>query len=175
MIEINADILDLGIVVLIILTTIVGFMRGFIREVLSLITWVAAIAAAALYFQPVAAMLPFEGLSPVMLLGIAAGLIFFSVLIIGGLVSFILVKAIQSIGLGGVDLFFGGVVGFAKGALVVTLLVALSSVASLQEQAWWQESQLIPKFEAAAAWAKENAMETISPYIEKISNQVQES
>lgn len=174
MIDISADILDLGIVILIAVSTIVGLLRGFIRETFSLITWGAAIAFAALYFQPVAVMLPFEGLSPIMQLGIAAGLIFFVVLIVGGIISTILVKAIQSVGLGGVDYFFGGLVGFAKGAIVVTLLVALSSVASLQEQTWWKESQLIPKFEEAAQWSKDNAMQAISPYIEQISSQLQE-
>ena len=44
----TAEILDFGILVLIVLSAIIGLIRGFVREALSLLTWVAAFGSAAI-------------------------------------------------------------------------------------------------------------------------------
>ncbi|HHC75310.1 MAG TPA: CvpA family protein, partial [Thiothrix sp.] len=54
----TADILDISIIVLIVLSTIVGLVTGFIKESLTLVTLITATAVAALNAKPLAADLP---------------------------------------------------------------------------------------------------------------------
>ena len=112
--EMTAGLLDVGIIALIIVSTIVGLVRGLIRESFSLISWVAAAAFTALYFQKVANLLPFEGLSNVARIGVAAAIIFFCVLIVGAIISYTFKVGLAAIGLGPVDHFLGGVLGLVR-------------------------------------------------------------
>ncbi len=163
--QMTATLLDLGILVLVVLSLIVGFIRGFVREAISLMTWVAAIGFALLYFKALAVELPFAVYNEIARLGIAFALIFFSVLVIGAVINFLLSTAISSIGLGGFDRFLGAVFGALRGGLVVVLLIILMGVTSYPGQSWWIESRLVPYFEPGANWLKERVPEDFSRYL----------
>lgn len=162
----TAEILDFGILVLIVLSAIIGLIRGFVREALSLLTWVAAFGFAAIYFKPLAQHLPFSGQSEVVKLGISFAVIFFTVLIIGAIVNHLITTAIASIGLGGVDHILGGIFGVLRGGLIVTLLVLLLSLTTVSKNAWWQDSILMPWFEKAAVEVKAMIPQDFSGYFE---------
>lgn len=164
--QMTATLLDLGILVLIVLSLIIGLIRGFVREFLSLTTWVLAIGFALLYFKTLADELPFAVYNEVARLGIAFAIIFFSVLVIGAFINFLLSAAVSSIGLGGLDRFLGAVFGAFRGSLIVVLLIILVGVTSLPEKSWWIESQLIPHFEHGASWLKEQIPDDFTRYLE---------
>lgn len=162
----TAEILDAGIIILIILSAVIGLIRGFVREAFSLATWVAAFGLAIMYVQPLAEQLPFAGQSEVVRLGIAFAVIFFSVLVIGSILNHLLSTAVSSIGLGGIDHLLGGVFGILRGGLIITLLVLLMSVTAYPKQAWWQDAILMPWFEEAAKVVKEMMPNDFSNYLE---------
>lgn len=163
----TADILDIGIIVLIVLSAIIGLIRGFVREALSLATWVAAFGFAILYVKPLAAQLPFAVQSEVVRMGIAFAIVFFSVLMVGAIINHILSSAVSSIGLGGVDHVFGGAFGVLRGGLIITLLVLLMGVTAYPKQAWWKDSRLMPWFEDSAKVVKEMIPPDFSSYLER--------
>jgi membrane protein required for colicin V production len=163
----SADLVDLGIIVLIVLSALIGLVRGFIREAVSLATWIAAAAFAFLYVRQLAAKLPFAFESEVARLGIAFAIIFFGVLVAGAIINHLFNTAIAAIGLGGVDRFFGGLFGIFRGGLLVTLAVVLLSLTSLPANAWWKDSRLLPSFELAAVKLKNYIPADLSNFLEK--------
>ncbi|WP_298608045.1 CvpA family protein [uncultured Thiothrix sp.] len=163
----SADLVDLGIIVLIVLSALIGLIRGFVREAVSLATWIAAAAFAFLYVRPLAAQLPFAVQSEVVRLGIAFAIIFFGVLVAGAIINYLFNAAISAIGLGGVDRFFGGLFGAFRGALLVTLSVVLLGLTSLPANAWWRDSRLLPSFELAAVKLKNYIPADVSNFLEK--------
>lgn len=167
--EITAGLLDAGIIALILVSIIIGLVRGLIRETFSLISWLAAIAFTALYFQQVADLLPFQGLSNVARIGVAAAIIFFCVLLVGAIISYIFKVGFAAIGLGWADHFLGAVLGLVRGLAIVILLVVLADVAAVADKSWWKESVLVPKFQEASVQAKQLVVEKLAPYMEKLS------
>lgn len=165
----TAGLLDAGIIVLILVSTIIGLARGLIRESFSLISWLAAIAFTGLYFQQVADLLPFEGLSNVARIGVAAAIIFFCVLLVGAIISYTFKVGLAAIGLGWLDHFLGGALGLVRGLVIVILLVVLADVAAVTDKPWWKESALVPKFQQTALQAKQLVIEKLAPYMEKLS------
>lgn len=163
----SADLVDLGIIILIVLSALIGLVRGFVREAVSLATWIAAAAFAFLYVRPLAAQLPFALQSEVARLGIAFAIIFFGVLVAGAIINYLFNAAVSAIGLGGVDRFFGGVFGAFRGALLVTLAVILLGLTSLPANAWWKESRLLPSFELVAIKLKNYIPADVSNFLEK--------
>lgn len=160
----TADMLDLGIIVLLILSVLIGLIRGFVREALSLVTWVAAFGFAMLYVKPLAAQLPFAGQSEVVRLGIAFAIIFIGILVVGALINYLLSSAVASIGLGGVDHALGGIFGILRGGLIITLLVLLMGVTVYPETDWWKQSRLMPWFEETAVVVKNMIPQDLSGY-----------
>ncbi|MGV6809628.1 MAG: CvpA family protein [bacterium] len=163
----TADILDISIIVLILLSTIVGLVTGFIKESLTLATLITATAVAALNAKALAADLPLAIDSQVGKLAIAFGAIFLVILIVGLVVSYLLSSGIRAIGLGGFDHFLGAVFGFSLGALLVTLAVMVLMSGKIAKNDWWVESRLIPYFEQSAVWVNANIPESLSQYIDQ--------
>lgn len=162
----TADILDLSIVVLIVLSAIIGLVRGFVREALSLATWVAAAILAFQYFEPLSVHVPFAVESKVARLGIAFAVIFLGVLIIGSIINHIFSTAVSSIGLGGVDRVLGGGFGILRGGLIITLLVLLMiAMTPFPKYSWWQDSILVPWFENTANMVKDVIPQELPDYL----------
>ena len=149
--------IDIGIIVLIFLSALVGFVRGFVREALSLTVWVAAIVLTIAFAEDLSTKLPFTisyALAPLI---IAAVLIFVGVLIAGSLLNYIVNKGLYAIGMGGLDRILGGAFGVIRGALVVTLLVLLLSLGLtpfVTDSVFWKESAFVPRFKEGAEWVK---------------------
>jgi membrane protein required for colicin V production len=146
--------LDIGIVVFILLTALVGMVQGFVWMTIFLVTWVAAIFLSATYSSELAQAFPFDLSSQLIQTGLAALLIFIGVLLVGALINFLFGKAISAIGIGAVDRIFGAGLGVALGALILSLLTILAGMTPLPDQPLWKTSTLVPKLEDAATWVK---------------------
>lgn len=143
---------DIAIVVIIIITALIGFMRGLVWMGIFLATWTAAILLAIKFKDQVALALPIKLSSEVAQTGLAALLIFLGVLIAGAIINFLLHKLVNAIGLGTFDRILGTGLGIALGALAITLLTMLLSLTELPNQEMWGKSKFIPKFQEAATW-----------------------
>ena len=138
---------DAGIFGLIAFSVVVGLMRGFIREALSLVIWVAAIAIAYLAFRPVAELLADLIALPSARYATAFILVMIGVLVLGAVVSYLFGQLVEKTGFTGTDRFLGLIFGLARGAVVVGLLVMLAGLTPLPADPWWKESSLIPHFQ----------------------------
>lgn len=143
---------DIAIVVIILITALIGFMRGLVWMGIFLATWTAAILLAIRFKDDIAQALPIKLSSEVAQTGLAALLIFLGVLIAGAIINFLLHKLVNAIGLGTFDRILGTGLGIALGALAISLLTMLLSLTELPGQEAWQKSKFIPKFQESATW-----------------------
>lgn len=143
---------DIAIVVIILITALIGFMRGLVWMGIFLATWTAAILLAIKFKDDIAQALPIKLSSEVAQTGLAALLIFLGVLIAGAIINYLLHKIVNAIGLGTFDRILGTGLGIALGALAITLLTMLLSLTELPNQEMWLKSKFIPKFQEAATW-----------------------
>jgi len=142
--------LDLAVTGLILLSTLLAFWRGLIRVAVSLATWVIALFAAIKLSPRLAAMLPVFADQPTARYLTAFVVILVGVLIVGALIGLILSRAVRAIGLGFLDRLLGAVFGFARGVLIVMVLVLICGVTTLPRNDWWQNAVLAPPLAVAA-------------------------
>ena len=147
---------DWAIVAILGFSTIISVIRGFVREALSLAVWALAFLGAAVFHQEVA--LYFTDLvdTPSLRALVAWVVLFFTILITGSLAVFLISQLVESTGLSGTDRFLGSLFGAARGFIVVmALLIIVPGILPVSQDAWWQESVLIPYFLACENWVME--------------------
>ena len=143
---------DYVIIGIIALSALIGLARGLIREVISLAVWIVAVAAAWLFYQPVAAGLEPWIATPSVRIGAAVLLLVIGVLILGAVIAWLLTTLVDKTGLSGTDRLLGIVFGAARGAVLVAILVFLASLTPVKQDPWWQESDLLVHFQILADW-----------------------
>lgn len=136
------------------MSAVIGVWRGFVREVLALIGWVAAAVLAALFSAQVAEIFPTDFATPLVRQLLAALLIFVLVLVTAGLCGLFLAKLLRAVGLGALDRTLGGVFGLARGALIVLVAVLLIGLTGLPRHPDWQQARLHGPLETAAIAVK---------------------
>jgi membrane protein required for colicin V production len=133
-----------------------GFLRGFVTEVLALLSWVAAIAALKIFHTPLAAWLeePVGTVSGAAVLAFA--IIFLAVFITGKLISHRIGGAARKSIVGPVDRVLGGGFGALKGLIGATLLFLAASLAydmfygrDSERPEWMMNSRTYPLLSAS--------------------------
>lgn len=147
---------DWAIIAIVGLSTLVSLWRGFTREAVSLLGWVAAFVAANLFASELASGLT-EYISNITARYIAAWLLLFiGVLLVFGLVSMFLSQLVKATGLGATDRLLGTVFGFARGVVIVLVLVFLiRELLPPRDQVWLHQAQLMPQVDALMSWARQ--------------------
>ena len=138
----NFAIADVVMGIVIVVSAVFGLMRGLVREVLSLVIWVAALLLGIAFADSVAAVLGLD-LSAALQTAIGFAIVFVAVLVAGALAQRFLGGLVESTGLTGTDRTLGLVFGTVRGAAVV--LVALILLRPFAESRdWWAESRIAP-------------------------------
>ena len=141
---------DIAVLAILALSALLAFVRGVVRELLAIASWIAGVVVALAFGDQLAAMLPGMDTSPAARHVAAFALLFVGVLVVGAIVAFLLSKLVHAAGLGFVDRFLGAVFGAARGVLVVLILVLVAGLTALPRQEWWQNATLGPPVVAAA-------------------------
>ncbi|KAF1056224.1 MAG: Colicin V production protein [Pseudomonas delhiensis] len=139
---------------IIVVSSLISLSRGFVKEALSLLTWIVAGSVAWMFGGALS-----EHLAPYIQLPsgrviAACALLFIATLLVGALVNFIISELVRVTGMSGTDRVLGMAFGGARGVLLVVLLVGLLSLAPVQQDPWWQQSVLVPHFLMVADWSK---------------------
>lgn len=155
---------DFTILAILLVSVVVSLFRGLIREVMSLVIWVAAFWLAWHYVDVGADWLTAYIELPSARHLIAFVALFLTALIVGGLINFLLGKIITGTGLTGTDRFLGMFFGLLRGAVAVTAMVLFLQATPLSKDPWWQQSTLQPHFSKMADWVKARMPEDIGDY-----------
>ncbi|MCG5515832.1 MULTISPECIES: CvpA family protein [Ectothiorhodospira] len=147
--------IDLVIVAIIAISAVISLFRGFIKEAISVATWVLAFLVSLTYSAPLSEYLPLGIEDPTLLVGIAFAILFILTLIMGGVVNMLAGQLVKKTGLSGTDRSIGAVFGLARGVAIVAVVVLMAGLTVVPQEPWWQESQLLPQFERIALWMRD--------------------
>ena len=134
---------DYGILAIVILSILIGVLRGFIRELFGIGTWVLAILLAVLFGAKLAVALQYDIATPLVRMGVSYGGLFLAGLLIGGILTALLVARVRQSRFSSADRTLGAGLGLIRGILLVGLVVLLARTVDVSEEAWWRESALI--------------------------------
>lgn len=120
---------------------LVGLWRGLVYEVLSLAGWVAAFILAQWWAADAVAFLPFlkEAAAQVQY-AVAFALVFVVALFAAGLLSWLVRKLVETVGLRPVDRALGGIFGVARGVVVLLALTVVLQLLGLSKEDWWRDA-----------------------------------
>jgi membrane protein required for colicin V production len=148
---------DWVILAILAISALFSLRRGFVKEALSLVTWVCAFMVARLFSGALAVILENYIETPSVRIATAFGLLFVLMLIAGAIISNLFELLINATGLSATDRVLGMGFGIARGGLVVVVLVALAAQTPAKEDEWWGQSQLIPHFVLMETWTRDIA------------------
>lgn len=143
--------IDYTLMALVGLSAVFGLMRGFLREVLSLVGLVLALWFAWHYSDIVAPYLggaladePFHTWA-------ARVVVFVAVLLITTLISAIVNYFVRMSIFSGLDRFLGFLFGLLRGAVIAGVAVMLGQMLRLDGEPWWKSSRLLPYAEMSGS------------------------
>ncbi len=145
---------DWTIIAIVVISSLISLRRGFVKEALSLLTWIVAGVVAWMFGGALAQHLTEFIETPSARVIAGCAILFVATLLVGALVNFLIGELVRVTGLSGTDRFLGMAFGAARGALLVVVLVGLLSLAPVQQDPWWQQSSLVPHFLLVADWSK---------------------
>ncbi|MDR3515801.1 MAG: CvpA family protein [Azospirillaceae bacterium] len=143
---------DIAVIGVVLLSALVAFARGMVREVLSVAGWVGA-AFATLHGQPLLRDYAHHFISSPMIANAAAGIVIFVVtLLVLSIISSQLARLVRGSALSAVDRSLGFVFGLLRGAFFVSLAYLLvSAVLPVTDQpAWLLQARTLPVIQQGA-------------------------
>lgn len=150
----NLNVTDYVIIGVIALSIIISLIRGFVREALSLVTWIAALWLGFTFTSTGADLLVNHVENHSMQLVISFAVIFLGTLLLGMLLSFVVSSMVKVTGLGSTDRIVGMVFGLFRGLLIVVATIIIFSITSLAEMPAWKNSVLVPQFHELTLWTE---------------------
>ena len=161
----EVDFVILGILAL---SALIGFMRGFFREAMSLAIWAGAVIITLAYTDRIATLLPIERVeSQQARATISAVVLFAGTLFAGNLINWLLVRIMARKTLSGADRVIGVFFGMLRGLIIVSLLVLAGNlVPELKQEPWWMESTLLPKIQPMARFVHARLPEEIGQHFD---------
>jgi len=143
-------IFDYLVLFVLICSIVISTLRGLVKEILSLLSWIVAFVVANAYGESLAELLPdmLPGSTTRLIVGFIA--LFIGVRILMGLLTMALNEVVKATGLTLVDRGLGGLFGLARGLVIVLAAVLLCGMTAIPEQSFWKEALFSPLAETAA-------------------------
>jgi membrane protein required for colicin V production len=145
--------LDWAVVAVIGASILLGLVRGFMREMISLAGWIAGIWLAFRFAVAISASVPLGQEWPLARTAAVALLIVVSCVFAAALVGWLVRELVKAAKLSAADRTLGGLFGLARGLLIVGLAVFLVRDTALYREPLWRESLVLPQIEAALGFA----------------------
>jgi membrane protein required for colicin V production len=147
-------IFDYLVLFVLLASVVISTMRGLVREILSLVSWVVAFVVANAYGATLAPMLPSMIPGEAVRLMVAFVALFLGVRILMGLLMLAVDAMLKASGLSLADRGLGGLFGFARGIVIVLFGVILCGMTSIPQQDFWKNALLSPMAETGARTVK---------------------
>ncbi|MDH3713522.1 MAG: CvpA family protein [Gammaproteobacteria bacterium] len=146
------DFIILGIVLL---SAVISVLRGFVKEAVSLASWVLAFWVSATFAGKLSGLLP-DAIAAVQLrVALSFAILFLATLLVGGLANFLISSLVLRSGLSGTDRALGVVFGVLRGVVVVAVLVLLAGLTTVTQESVWTDSLLVENFQLVAVWIRD--------------------
>lgn len=147
---------DWAIIAVLGFSALISVVRGFVKEIVSLLIWLAAAVIASIFHDQLASLMSDLIDTPSLRMLAAWIILFVAVLLVGSILNYLLGKLVKATGLSGTDRLLGLVFGALRGLIIVmVILIIVPKMLPVTEDQWWIESTLIPHFMQYEDWARE--------------------
>lgn|SRR3990167_2911759 len=164
---------DYIILAILFFSTVAGIFRGFVREAISLATWVLAFFAALKFSPAVESVLHTMIASHSARYAVSFIVIFLIVLILGVIINKLVHSFVSATGLGVFDHLLGLIFGAARGVVLITILLFAIKASTDNRVAFLKNSSLAPHF-APLVKAAENylpaEMKKMSSWMDSVTH-----
>lgn len=145
---------DYLVIFVLIASVVISTMRGLVKEMISLASWIVAFVVANAYGAQLAKMLPEMVPGEVVRLILAFIVLFIGVRILMGLLGMAVDALIKAGGLSLADRGLGGLFGLGRGLVIVLAAVILCGMTTIPQQDFWKNALLSPLAETGARTVK---------------------
>lgn len=147
-------IFDFLVLFILACSIIISTLRGLMKEVLSLLSWIISFVVANAYGEQLAGLLPeaIPGSTVRLVVGFVA--LFLGVRLLMMLLTTTVDAMIKASGLTLADRGLGSLFGLGRGLLLVLATVLVCGMTAIPQQPFWKEALLSPLAESAAASIK---------------------
>jgi len=159
------SLLDLIVLLVLILTVVRGLMRGMIDTLFSLVAWMLAFVSGKWGALMVAPLLPVGIETPAIRYFAGFAVVFLVVLIGVLLVGHALASLVKAVGLGSADKMLGGVLGLAKGLVILIGMTLAAGLTSLPRTEFWKQAALSGTLQAMALRALPLVPADVAKYV----------
>jgi membrane protein required for colicin V production len=146
---------DYLIIAVLALSMLLGFLRGFLKESISLIAWLGGIWIAfrfsGLVEPHLGGLLAREPVNTWAARAIVLLTIVFLGWVVAALASWLVRQSNLSLAM---DRWLGACFGFVRGAVVVAIAVIFGKLVELDSEDWWRNSKLMPYADELSEWVR---------------------
>jgi membrane protein required for colicin V production len=156
--------LDYIILAIVLISAVAGLIRGFLREAISLVTWVLGVWIA-WKFGPLLAPHLGGALSKAPY-GLWAGraIVFIAVLVAGAIIGATVNYFVRLSIFSGLDRLLGFVLGLVRGVVIMGVAIILAQAVRLDGESWWKKSRLMPQLTPVAGVLRSIAGDQFKPH-----------
>lgn len=147
-------IFDYLVLFVLICSIVISTMRGLVKEILSLISWIVSFLVANAYGESLAMLLPEAIPGNLSRLIIAFIVLFIGVRLLMMLLTMAMDAVIEASGLALANRGLGGLFGLGRGIVIVLAVVLICGMTAIPQQAFWKDALLSPLAETAARTVK---------------------
>ena len=142
---------DVVLILILVAFIAVGALRGMVREIMSLVTWIAATLVGWLFAPEVEVYLRNMFSEYALRMVVAFVALFAATWVLGLLLGFLAQRFVAGRrGLNLPNLLVGGVIGLARGVILILIAFLFAGITSIPQRPWWRESVVAPYFESLA-------------------------
>jgi len=139
---------DWVIAAILVVSVIVGIMRGFIKEALSLASWVVALWLGITFCHEAGDFIASYISIPADVFRVSAGfaLIFITTLFVFAIITYVITKIFVHGPIKGTDRVLGVAFGAIRAGAIVVAILLVARGMGMENSGWWQNSQYLPRF-----------------------------
>ena len=155
---------DVFLILVLFGSTIIGLLRGLVREAVSLLFWIVAIWAAWKLGPGIEPHLGGLLADPNVAPWVGRLVILILVLLAGWVIGMLLSYFTRSLGLGWIDRILGLLFGLLRGLVLMGLIIIGGELLHLNHEEWWGRSKLVPFGETVGDWLRAMVGEKGEPW-----------
>ena len=147
---------DFLLLAIFLISTVVGIMRGFVKEALSIVSWIAAFWIGYTYCVEAGEWLAqYVSLGEGRLRNSAGfGLLFVATLFTFAIITYVITKLVVRGPIKGVDRVLGIATGFIRAIAIAAVLLVLMQALGMNSSGFWKESKFVPHLMPAVEFAQ---------------------
>ena len=137
----NVSTVDWCLLGVLVSSMLLGAWRGLVYEVLSVLGWAAAFYVAQWFAPQAVVWLPLDSVSEPVRYAAAFAMVFIAAVFAAGMLTFLIKKLVDAIGLRPVDRTMGAAFGLLRGLILLLAATVVMDMTALKSSPWWQDSQ----------------------------------